>query len=42
MSLFALGLAAELRETGIAVNTIWPKTGLIELIVETLIIIRIF
>lgn len=27
MSLFALGLAAELRESGIAVNTIWPKTG---------------
>ena len=27
MSLYALGLAAELRESGIAVNTIWPKTG---------------
>jgi citronellol/citronellal dehydrogenase len=27
MSLFALGLAAELRESGIAVNTLWPKTG---------------
>lgn len=27
MSLFALGLAAELKDAGIAVNTIWPKTG---------------
>ena len=27
MSMFALGLAAELGEFGIAVNTIWPKTG---------------
>ena len=29
MSLFALGLSAELREFGIAVNTLWPKTGTI-------------
>ncbi len=29
MSLYALGLAAELSESGIAVNTLWPKTGLI-------------
>lgn len=28
MSLFALGLAAELSEFGIAVNTLWPKTGI--------------
>ena len=28
MSLYALGLAAELRESGIAVNTIWPLTGI--------------
>jgi citronellol/citronellal dehydrogenase len=28
MSLYALGLAAELREFGIGVNTIWPKTGI--------------
>jgi len=27
MSLYALGLSAELREFGIAVNAIWPKTG---------------
>lgn len=27
MSLYALGLAAELREFGIAVNALWPKTG---------------
>ena len=27
MSMFALGLAAELEEAGIAVNTIWPRTG---------------
>ena len=27
MSMFALGLAAELKDAGIAVNTIWPKTG---------------
>jgi citronellol/citronellal dehydrogenase len=29
MSLFALGLSAELRESGIAVNTLWPRTGTI-------------
>ena len=28
MSLYALGLAAELREFGIAVNALWPKTGM--------------
>ncbi|CAF1295992.1 unnamed protein product [Adineta steineri] len=28
MSLFALGLSAELRESGIAVNTLWPKTAI--------------
>lgn len=28
MSLFALGLAAELKDAGIAVNTIWPKTAI--------------
>ncbi|CAF1017264.1 unnamed protein product [Rotaria magnacalcarata] len=28
MSLYALGLAAELRESGIAVNAIWPKTAI--------------
>lgn len=27
MSLYALGLSAELREFGIAVNALWPKTG---------------
>ena len=27
MSLYALGLSAELRESGIAVNALWPKTG---------------
>lgn len=28
MSMYALGLAAELRDSGIAVNAIWPKTGM--------------
>jgi len=28
MSMFALGLAAELREFGIAVNALWPKTAI--------------
>jgi NAD(P)-dependent dehydrogenase (short-subunit alcohol dehydrogenase family)/putative sterol carrier protein len=28
MSLFALGLSAELRESGIAVNTLWPRTAI--------------
>jgi len=28
MSLYALGLSAELREFGIAVNAIWPKTAI--------------
>ncbi|CAF1663769.1 unnamed protein product, partial [Adineta ricciae] len=28
MSLYALGLSAELRESGIAVNALWPKTAI--------------
>lgn len=28
MSLCALGMADELKDDGIAVNTLWPRTGL--------------
>jgi len=28
MSLYVLGFSAELQEFGIAVNAIWPKTGM--------------
>lgn len=37
MSLVALGLAGELRETGIAVNTLWPRTTIATAAVENLL-----
>ncbi len=37
MSLVALGLAGELRETGIAVNTLWPRTTIATAAIENLL-----
>jgi citronellol/citronellal dehydrogenase len=37
MSLIALGLAGELREKGIAVNTLWPRTTIATAAIENLL-----
>lgn len=34
MSMCVLGMAAEFKDEGIAVNALWPKTGLLFIVVN--------